>query len=208
MKVKELDRRVMLELIEHKYQELKSNKIRIDENDLNYHSSNIVDILLDLEIKTKGKVKLLSIIPENDRTESYTKEKENEDNLFSFKKKYPDCFYINYNPESITLDKRDGKIILTLSKVEGLCRRDENKKLCYPIKKQRYEIISVLGKKYISTEKISKLIQEPNLQKIRIQIGSMRKIISKKLKLGDNDIIETSKTGQGYRISDSFIIEK
>lgn len=99
MRVKEIDRRIMLEFIEHKYQQIKSKKIRVDENDLNYYSGEITEILLSLEKTTNGKIKLISVTPKNDKPMGYDESDEAmEEKLFALKKKYPDYYFINYNP--------------------------------------------------------------------------------------------------------------
>lgn len=210
MKVKELDRRVMLELIEHKYKELKTNKIKIDENEINYSSDEIIEILISLEKVTNDKVKLLSITPQNDKPIGYDESDRGiEEKLFALKKKYPDYFYINYNSNNLVLNIRNGKEIITLSKNQGLCRIIDKKEFIYPIKKKRYEILNLMTNKFISTNKIAQKLEEKDEQKIRVQIGNIRRIISKKLKFGKNvEFIETSPTGSGYRINNSFILEK
>ena len=213
----ELGKRIMLELVERKYEDTKSSKIRIDENDFlgqkirneAYSQDEIVDILLALEKSTKGKIKLLSVTSKNDQPEDYRGSiKETEDRMFEIQKRYPNYFYITYEPLAVVMNKKGVEETLLLSRGKGLCRVIDGKTVCYPIQKQRYEIISCLGKRFLSTKDLAEQIGERDIQKIRSQIGSMRKQIEKQLSLNGILVIESSPTGEGYKIGNKIKIIK
>lgn len=205
MKVKELDRRIMLELIEHKYKELKTNKIRIDENDTNYYSGEIIEILLSLENVTNGKVKLLSITPLNNGPEDYkTSDEANDERMFFKKKKYPDYFYIDYDP--FILEKRNSnKDVISITIKDGVCRFIEGKKKCYmPEGPQRKRILFSLDNDFIKTKELAKKSgTTPRIFSSEIQ--DIRKMIEDTIHKNGKDIIE-SKKNAGYRINPSIKI--
>jgi hypothetical protein len=213
MKVKELDRRVMLELIEHKYKELRANKIRIDENDfignsvnnMGYRYFEISEILLSIEKETNGKVKLLSTTPQNDGTKDYeTSDEANEERMFFLKKKYPYYFYVNYDP--YILEKRNSdKDIISITIKDGICRFIEGKKKCYmPEGPQRKKILFSLSKDFTRTEDLAKK-SETTPRIFMSEIKDIRKLIEDTIYKNGKDVIENKK-GAGYRINPSIKI--
>jgi hypothetical protein len=210
----ELRKRIMLELIEYKYTQSKSKIIRIDENDFRdqghnntcFNKNEILEILLSLELSSKGKIKLKSVAPKNDRPKNEARSEIDElfDRLDK-KIKYPYYFFIFYDP-FISEKLNHKKDVITLSRKKGLCRVINNTEVCYlpDSESDRYKILFVLEKDFVSPKLLANRIQIP-YRSFMAQVGDIREQIENIIKIKGEEVIQTLKR-KGYRINPSIKI--
>lgn len=106
--------------------------------------------------------------------------------------------------------KADEPVQLYLSKSDGLWREPKSK-YCYPLEagSYRYKIINSLVKNrgYRSTDSLSILLDNKKKSVVRVEIGKIRGLIKKYLKIDGKTVIEEGKKNSGYRIHPNCHIE-